>query len=73
MQAMTDVIRRVYIDGYFLEVGPWPEVPGFVALQSTGVENEGYFGKTEISMSPDFAEQLGRALIAAAEEARQAK
>lgn len=73
MEAMTDVIRRVWSDGYCLEVKPWAEVPGFIALQTEGEENEKYWGKTQLAMNPDFAEQLGRALIAAAQEAREAK
>ncbi len=74
MQATTETIRRVWnSDRHFLEVLPWPDRPGVLMLVATGAENAKFFGPVELVMAPDFAEQLGRALIAAAEEARSAK
>lgn len=74
MTAKTETIRRVWNDDrHFLEVRPWPDAPGMLMLTTAESRNAEFFGDVAVSLKPDFAEQLGRALIAAAEEARSAK
>jgi hypothetical protein len=69
MEIATKVIRQVYDDGgKYLTVQPWPESPSAVGLMSVGKENQEYWGDNEIVMSPEFARQLGKALIACADE-----
>lgn len=75
-KASVDVIRRVidHDEGAALTVGPWPEAPDVaLGLWVEGDKNEEWFGKLNISMSPDFAEALGGALIAAAGDFRAAR
>ena len=75
-RASTDVIRRVFMDDEFrfVEAGPWSEDVAFVELRTVkGEHSEGYFGHVSIAMTPDAAEELGRALIASAAEIRGAK
>jgi hypothetical protein len=62
-----EVLRRVHIDQHFIEVGEWPDSPDCLELRTTG-ESIGYFGKLNLTLSPDAARQLGHALIDAAEE-----
>jgi hypothetical protein len=66
----TEIIRRVWQgeDGVYLEVCDWPDGPEFVCLRTNGEKNEEWFGRIEISMSPDYAAELGRALLACAKE-----
>jgi len=66
--AETEVIRRVHYDMHYLEVGEYPDVPGYLELRTGTEENAGYFGQVRISMTPVFARELGQALIAAATE-----
>jgi hypothetical protein len=72
MNPNIEVVRRVYVEGergIYLEVGPWPEVPGYLCITADGEKNEEWFGKfTPYSMTPEFARALGEALIASANE-----
>ena len=69
VEVETDVVRKVYDrSGHFLEVGPWPDSPNVAALMTIGKKNEEYFGTINLSMSTEFARQIGRALIACADE-----
>jgi hypothetical protein len=63
----TEIIRRVYNDGHFIEVRDFPDAPDYLELRTDG-ENAGYFGPIALSMHPDFAMALGKALIASATE-----
>lgn len=64
MEPETDVIRQVYNEaGDFLTIRPWADGPNSVCLQTVGKDNQGYFGKFEIAMSPKMARELGTALI----------
>lgn len=67
-QAETEVIRRVHTDGHCIEVGEWPDAPDHLELRTSGEKNVEYFGRLNLAMTPDFAMQLGRALVAAATE-----
>jgi hypothetical protein len=72
----TDVIRRVFLDDEFrfVEVGPWSEDVELVELRTVkGEYSEGHFGSLSIAMSPEAAEELGRALIASASDIRGSK
>lgn len=72
---LIEVTRRVYVEGelgVFLEVAPWPEVPGYLVIDAPGEKNKEWFGKqTQYSMTPKFARALGEALIASANELDQ--
>lgn len=61
----TEVVRRVWTEGCFIEVGDY-EVPDLIELRTVGDKNVEWFGRLSVSMTPEFAEQLGRALMAAA-------
>ena len=52
-----------YKKGSFLTIGPWADNPNFVCLQTAGKNNQDYFGKFEVIMSPKMARELGVALI----------
>ena len=53
MEPETDVIRQVYDEaGNFLTIRPWADGPDSVCLQTVGKDNQEYFGKLEIAMSP---------------------
>lgn len=74
-RASTDVIRRVFTDDNFrfLEVGPSSDDVEFVELRTVkGEFSAEWFGLVSITLTPDAAEQLGRALIASAAEIRGA-
>lgn len=67
----TDVVRRVFPEEgmYFLEVGPWADDPGLVELRTMpGKFSAEYFGVINLSMTQAMARELGRALIAAADD-----
>lgn len=60
----TDKIYRIQNEeGRTLDVRPSPDGPDFVALMVVGEENEDWFGKLNLPMCPEFARQLGKALI----------
>ena len=67
----TDVIRRVFIASgeACIEVGPYLDDPSYyLELRTSGSGNVDWFGAINLPMSPDFANALGRALIASSEE-----
>ena len=64
MEPETDVIRQVYDEaGNFLTIRPWADGPDSVCLQTVGKNNQEYFGKVEVAMTPKMARELGTALI----------
>ena len=64
MEPETDVIRQVYDEaGNFLTIRPWADGPDSVCLQTVGKNNQKYFGKFKVVMSPKKARELGVALI----------
>lgn len=70
----TDIIRRIFEESgrNYIEVGPWADDPGVLELRTEpGEYSEGYFGKISLTLTADMAEELGRALLNAATEARQ--
>ena len=67
----TDVIRRVFDEEgrNFIEVGPWPDSLDVVELRTVAGEcSAAYWGNVSVTLSPAMAEELGRALIAAAQD-----
>lgn len=69
---VTDVIRRVWVENEdaHLEIRPFPDAPD-TALEITTASHAGsksWFGDICITMSPEYAKELGKALIAAADE-----
>ena len=72
MKPAIDTVRRVYEEGgyAYLEVGGWPESPDHLALRTVTDKNKEWFGDLDISMTADFAEALGQALILAAKDKR---
>lgn len=72
-KAEIDVIRRVYApfaDGQFIELRPWPDSPKDTLELITDGANAEYFGQIHLSMNLDFAEALGRALLASVKDLR---
>lgn len=69
----TDVIRRVFDESgsYFIDIRPW--AGGLEMRTVEGEQSAGYYGSLNLALSPDFAEELGKALIAAARDIRLAK
>lgn len=68
----TDVIHRVWVENEnaHLEIRPFPDAPD-TALEVTTSSHDGskhWFGDVSITMSPAYARELGKALIAAANE-----
>lgn len=66
--ASTEIIRRIHTEMHYLEVGEWGDDPDRLELRTESAKNIEYFGAVNLVMSPDFAMQLGRALVAAATE-----
>lgn len=66
----TDVLRRVFdnTEGACIEVGPDNDGLG-VTICTPDSRSVAYFGVLRITVAPEFARQLGEALIAAAKEA----
>ena len=64
----TDVIREVAMPGEpVLTIRPWPDDPtGAVELCSLGEEAQQHWGAFSVAMPRALADELGRALIAAA-------
>lgn len=69
----VDVIRRVFAphsDGHFIEIGPWPDSPqDTLELRTVGTSVE-WFGKVNLRLNVDFAEALGKALLASVQDLR---
>jgi hypothetical protein len=70
-KPQTEVIRRVWTEGYCVEVGEY-EIPDFLELRVPNFSIE-HFGSISLVMTPDYAEQLGNALLLCAQEKRASK
>lgn len=74
MTVETETLLRVYAEdgkGACLEIGEWPDAPGFLELRTPNPTSKEWFGEMGMSMSPDFAAALGQALIRAAAEMKK--
>jgi hypothetical protein len=75
MISFTHIIRHVYEDEgqAYVTIRPWADAPRTIELCTTTKHNEEHFGPLSLVMTPSMADELGLALINAAEEARVAK
>lgn len=67
-KAETELLRRVHMDKHFVEIGDWPDAPEALELRTPGKENEEYFGRISLVLTPQAAIELGEALVAAGNE-----
>lgn len=74
MKCETDIIHQVYDEnGHFLQVRPWVDDAGAVALQTINHKHsQEMFGLIELTMTPDFAREIAQALIRCADEVESA-
>ena len=69
-KATTEITRRVFLEGagIYLEVSPSFNSRGLVRVLATGEENVYCFGDVDMNLCPEYAIELGKALIATAGE-----
>jgi hypothetical protein len=67
MSINIETLRRVWLprEGVFLEVGDLPEAPQVLELRTVRDEDKEWFGLLNFTLDPEFAIDLGQALIAA--------
>ncbi len=68
---LVETVKRVWVDNerVFLEVRPYPEAPETsIEIATTTPQADQWFGKTSLTMSPEYARALGESLIAMADE-----
>ena len=67
MSQNVETIYRVHVpsEGTFLEIGDYPEAPEALQLRTVREEDKEWFGELSLTLSPEFAIDLGQALIAA--------
>lgn len=67
MSENIETLRRVHLpnEGVFLEVGDYPEAPEVLELRTVRDEDREWFGSLNFTLQPEFAIDLGQALIAA--------
>lgn len=70
MNQDIETLRRVHLpnEGVFLEIGDCPESPDVLELRTVRDDDKEWFGPLNLSMDPDFAIQLGSALLSAGHE-----
>lgn len=73
MKASTEILRRVHdeSEAVFLEIGENGDSPEFLELRTTNENNIKWYGNVSIMMSPDFAIELGSAILNAGIEKKQ--
>ena len=72
--SSTEVIRRVFDERgrHFVEISPHGDCPKILELRTVaGDYSERFFGKVSLALSPEMAEELGRALLAASAEMKK--
>ena len=67
MSQNIETIRRVHLsdEGVFLEVGDFPDAPEVLEIRTVRKEDKEWFGDLQFTLQPEFAIDLGQALIAA--------
>ena len=67
MGQNVETIYRVHIpsEEVFLEIGDYPEAPEVLQIRTIRKEDKEWFGEMELTLSPEFAIDLGNALAAA--------
>jgi hypothetical protein len=73
MKPETQLIRHVYVESQpaYIEIRPFPDAPECaLEMRVTGDISEQWFGKMAITMSKQYAVELGKALMAAGYESQ---
>lgn len=67
MSTNVETLRRVHLpgEGVFLEVGDFPDAPEVLEIRTVRKEDKDWFGDLQFTLQPEFAIDLGQALIAA--------
>ena len=67
MSQNVETLYRVHIpsEGVFLEIGDHPEAPDVLQIRTIREEDIEWFGVMRLTLSPEFAIDLGNALAAA--------
>ena len=67
MSTNVETLRRVHLPGedVFLEVGDFPDAPEVLEIRTVRKEDKEWFGDLQFTLQPEFAIDLGQALIAA--------
>ena len=67
MSENVETLHRVHLpsEGVFLEIGDHPEAPDVLQIRTIREENIEWFGVMRLTLSPEFAIDLGNALAAA--------
>ena len=67
MSQNIETLCRVHLpsEGVFLEVGDYPEAPEVLEIRTVRKEDKEWFGDLRFTLQPEFAIDLGQALIAA--------
>jgi hypothetical protein len=68
-EAGIDVVRAVWCAEYEpLHVEPSADCPGYVRIVAKSQDAASFWGKVDFTMPPEMARELGKALIATADE-----
>lgn len=67
MSQNIETLHRVYLpdEGVFLEVGDFPDAPEVLEIRTVRKEDKEWFGDLQFTLQPEFAIDLGKALMAA--------
>lgn len=67
MSQNVETIRRIHLpgEGVFMELGEYADAPEVLELRTVRKEDKEWFGELNLTLQPEFAIDLGQALIAA--------
>ena len=67
MNQNVETLYRVYIpsERVFLEIGDYPEAPEVLQIRTIRKEDKEWFGEMGLTLSPEFAIDLGNTLATA--------
>lgn len=67
MSTNVETLRRVHLpdEGVFLEVGDFPDAPEVLEIRTVRKEDKEWFGDLQFTLQPEFAVDLGQALMEA--------
>ena len=67
MNENVETMYRVHLpsEGVFLEIGDYPEAPHVLQIRTTRKEDKEWFGDISLTLQPEFAIDLGNALVSA--------
>ena len=68
MQIEHEIVHRIHIGEYAIEVGTNPDNPEYAHLRTVGRDNQDYFGIIDLALEPQAALALGNALVSKAIE-----